>query len=301
VTLEQTLAGITVGTVQHLSAEIDDLFDSQHLEDRPPEESSTGAGKDETYISPWKLRTIVLSLLGGAGLDVAASAGGVHSLIILPLLGLIGVASPFIIGYGRHRDRVATEAEANFTAKREAKRIGQVEAIASSLEQIATELEVISTTSGARRDEARGKLEALSIHSLYNALTSDSKVTLFRLRDNALTPSMVREGWHRRPPTIQLSSDLGNLVSDLAQESRTILWHRGEGRPELIIAPIMAEDSLFGVIIAESGEGKTFDNIDTDLVAGYAKLAGLGLSLGRMPFKESAAPAEVPETVCLRS
>ena len=67
----------------------------------------------------------------------------------------IGVADPFIIGYGRHRDRVATEAEANFTAKREAKRIGQVEAIASSLEQIATELEVISTTSGARRDEAR--------------------------------------------------------------------------------------------------------------------------------------------------
>jgi hypothetical protein len=286
-------------TDRHLSAEIDDLFGSQYPEDRVLTEKSTGVEENEMYTPPWKLRTILLSLLGGAGLDMAVVAGGVHSPVLLPLLGLIGIASPFIVGYGRHKDRVAIEVEANFTAKREARRIEQVGVIASSLEQVATELEVISTTSGARSDEARGKLEALSIHALYEALTPESKIALFRLRGQTLMPSMVCEGWHRRPPIIPLSSSLGNFVIDLAQEGSTTLWHRAEDKPELIIAPIMAGNALFGVIIAESGKGKTFDNIDTDLVAGYAKLVGLGLSMGRMPFEELTSPVEIPETIDL--
>ena len=267
--------------IEQLSGEIDELFGT-----RPDPENS---GEHLPDVPSWRLRTAALSALAAAGTDGAILAGGVHSPIVLSVLGLIAAASPAILGFTRHRDRVSAARESALSATREAERLVQLDAIATSLEQVATELEVISTTTGAPRDEARGRLEAMSVHTLREALTEGSKVVLFRLRDGVLRPSLVQEGWHRRPKAIPLDSELGSTISELAEGGRCLLLSGAAGEPDRIICPIVSGNSLFGVMLAESSDGRSFDAIDTDLVAGYSRLVGLGLGVGRVPFVEATS------------
>ena len=42
-------------------------------------------------------------------------------------------------------------------------------------------------------------------------------------------------------------------------------------------------------MLAELGDGRSFDTIDTDLVAGFSRLVGLGLGVGRVPFIEATS------------
>ena len=156
---------------------------------------------------------------------------------MLSVLGLVAAASPAILGFTRHRDRVTAAGESALSATREAERLAQLDAIATSLEQVATELEVISTTTGAHRDEARGRLETMSVHTLREALTDGSKVVLFRLRDGVLRPSLVQEGWHRRPKAIPLDSDLGSTISELAEGGRCLLLSGVDKSPTASSAP----------------------------------------------------------------
>ena len=263
-----------------LSAEIDELLAPRTLRPSPPDEV-------EPDLPPWRLRTVGLAALGAAAADGALEAGGIHSPVMLGLLGLIGLASPIIAGVSKHRDERWQAREAAFTAKRELQREVQLAAVASSLEQMASQLEVISGSSGAASDQARGRLEAISLTAVAESLTEGSKVALYRVQSGALTPTLVGSGWRMRPRPIPVASDLGDAISELAESGGCLLLPGGSAGPDRVIAPVMAGNTLFGAVLAESADGSRFDDIDTQLIVGYSRLAGLGLSIGRSPFDEA--------------
>ena len=274
-----------------LSAEIDELV-------RPKRVAEVAHGNEPAPIlPPWRLRTAALSLLGGMATDGALLASGVHSPAALALLGLIGMASPVLVGAGRHRDQAIAAREAEFNARRESRRVTQLQAISSSLEQIALELETVTNSEGRARDEARGRVEALSISALRRALSEGARVAMFRLQGAALVPTLTGDGWHRRPQTIEMASETGSTIGELASTGRCLLLTGDPGRPERIIAPVVVRNTLFGAILAESVPEKPFDDIDIDLVAGYARLVGLGLGAGRLPFEEESPSEESPVPV----
>ena len=73
----------------------------------------------------------------------------------------------------------------------------------------------------------------------------------------------------------------------LAESGGCLLLPGGSAGPDRVIAPVMAGNTLFGAVLAESADGSRFDDIDTQLIVGYSRLAGLGLSIGRSPFDEA--------------
>ena len=243
-----------------------------------------------------KWRTQAAALSGAAG--IAAFATGEAGLIAKPIafvaLGVIAAASTWLTSWINHRHD-AEVAKATYEASSTKAILLQKRRVVSQVDgAIATLLEKIGDSRGKERDGYRGQLLAHVIDGIVHVFPEGTAVAMYRPDGTAkslksahadrFVASGLHHGWTTNPPALASRSDEALAIKSVAVTGGVEQSVGADGRCRLL-APIVDDDTIFGVIRVDAPPGVVLDTSDVAQVGTWAKL--IGVAHGTRPFLPS--------------
>jgi hypothetical protein len=217
--------------------------------------------------------------MGAALLTVPTVFAGVTAPLALGVLVLLGIAGPAYTGWAKHRrerrrTRHIKDLEKQASREHNA-RVGAAEAMRS----ISAALNEMPYAEGRDRDFQRGQIIGEAVRAIPSGLPQTSvTVAYYRHAGDALRPQ-VGATYHRSmPPAMPIDSPEGQLVMQLARDSRVGHQRREAGRGDQLIVPVRSGHTLYGALIIQCADGDTFAQGDRDFMAAYANMMGTAMA-----------------------
>ena len=265
----------------------DDEAESVGELDDDPDDSK----KLAKWLPNWRGKALTAAGIAGGTAFAVGEAGLVAQTWAFAALGLAVAATTYLMSWMNHRhdgDRARAAAEnasvrVALTQKRRV--IAQVDS------SIAALLEHIGDSRGRERDGYRGQMIGQVLDGIIRVFPEGTSVAMYRpegspkslklTRSDRLVPNGLHHGWTTNPPVLDANSGESRAIKSVAVTGGVEQSTGTDGRSRLF-APIVDDDTIFGVIRVDAPSGVLFDETDVTQVGTWAKL--IGVAHGTRPF-----------------